>query len=173
MTIAGSRFCSEIIEAQVRDKYNYCFVLHCSDLPRGRGWSPYIWEIIDGATKLTLSLLEAGEEVDTGRIWKKVQLDIPDNALWDEINEIIFSAEIQLIDAVLFEINTLKPIEQNKNIKPTYFPKRIPSDSRIDPDQTLTAQFDKIRVCDPERYPAFFDLRGHRYKLSLEKIKAE
>jgi len=32
------------------------------------------------------------------------------------------------------------------------------------------SQFNKIRICDPNRYPAFFVLHGKKYKLMLEKI---
>jgi methionyl-tRNA formyltransferase len=34
----------------------------------------------------------------------------------------------------------------------------------------LAEQFDLQRICDPERYPAFFELHGHRYKLTLDKL---
>jgi methionyl-tRNA formyltransferase len=54
---------------------------------------------------------------------------------------------------------------------PTYYRKRIPEDSRIDPCGSIAGQFDLLRVADPERYPAFFDFRGHRYEIRL--IKSE
>ena len=30
-------------------------------------------------------------------------------------------------------------------------------------------QFDLMRTCDPNRYPAFFELYGKKYKIILEK----
>ena len=51
-------------------------VLHVSDLPRGRGWSPYIWELINGATFIKVSLIEAKEEVDAGQIWLQEKISI-------------------------------------------------------------------------------------------------
>src|SRR3569833_3364486 len=76
--------CTEIITSQDRSLYQYSFVLHASDLPKGRGWSPHIWELSQGAESIILTLLEAEEKVDSGHIWKKIQIDIPKHALWDE-----------------------------------------------------------------------------------------
>ena len=59
---------------------------------------------------------------------------------------------------------------QNPKIEPSYYRRRIPADSQIDPRQSIDNQFDKIRVCDPNRFPAFFELNGKKYKLLLEKM---
>src|SRR3990172_4556915 len=50
--------CSQIIRDVEREKYKVTLVLHASDLPKGRGWSPYIWSVLDGANQITVSLLE-------------------------------------------------------------------------------------------------------------------
>lgn len=162
--------CSEIVRAEDRETYRSCLVLHASDLPRGRGWSPHIWQIIAGAEVITLSLLEAEEKVDSGRIWNQITFPLPKHALWDEINERLFDAEIELIDFAVQNFEIVVPRIQESEIEPTYFPRRTPEDSRIDPEYSIARQFDKIRVCDPQRFPAFFELHGQRYKISLEKI---
>lgn len=163
--------CSEIINEAERAAYRASLVLHASALPEGRGWSPHIWQIIAGATELTVSLLEAEDKVDSGRIWRQLKVFIPSDALWDEINKQLFEAEIELMDFAVHNISLIKPRVQETHIQPTYFPRRSPEDSQIDPDQSIASQFDKIRVCDPSRYPAFFDLRGYRYKVTLEKLR--
>lgn len=162
--------CSEIIGVADRSAYRASLVLHASDLPLGRGWSPHIWQIIGGAEEITLTMLEAEDKVDSGRIWKKKRFPIPRHALWDEINECLFTAEIELIDFAVQEFNNITPLEQDTSIMPTYYPRRAPADSQIDPGQSIASQFDKLRVCDPHRFPAFFELHGRKYKLVLEKI---
>lgn len=162
--------CSEIVAATDRSAYRATLVLHASDLPRGRGWSPHIWELIDGADEITLSLLEAEDKVDSGRIWKKLKFPVPKHALWDEINARLFEAEIELIDFAVSEFEQIRPAMQNPSIEPSHYPRRRPDDSRIDPSQSIASQFDRIRVCDPYRFPAFFELHGKKYKLTLEKI---
>lgn len=162
--------CSEIISAADRSAYRVCLVLHASDLPVGRGWSPHIWQLIEGADEITLSLLEAEDKVDSGRIWKKLKVQIPKHALWDEINSSLFKAEIELIDFAIQEFERIKPVDQDSSIQPTYYRRRTPDDSQIDPTKSIAEQFNKIRVCDPNRFPAFFELHGKKYKLILEKI---
>jgi methionyl-tRNA formyltransferase len=144
-------------------------VLHASDLPHGRGWSPHIWEIISGAESITLTLLEAADKVDSGKIWKKLQIAVPKHALWDEIDRRLFEAEIELINFAIANLNVIHPQEQDPSLNATYLPRRTPDDSRVDPYRSLAEQFDQIRVCDPMRFPAFFELHGHRYILTLEK----
>lgn len=162
--------CSEIIQAKHRDTYRFSLVLHASDLPKGRGWSPHIWELLAGAEEITVCLLEAEDKVDSGKIWGKITIQIPRHALWDEINQHLFKAEIELVNLAITSFNTIKPIEQDKLIEPNYHRLRSPSDSQIDPNKSIADQFNQIRVCDPQRYPAFFELHGHRYQVKLEKI---
>jgi methionyl-tRNA formyltransferase len=162
--------CSEIIKETDRSKYLATLVLHASDLPKGRGWSPHIWEIMDGAEHITLSLLEAEDKVDSGRIWAKLEISVPKHALWNEINHLLFTAEIELIDIAVKQFGCLTPALQTNAEQATYYPKRTPQDSKLDPNKTIAEQFDRIRVCDPNRFPAFFELNGKKYKLILEKL---
>jgi methionyl-tRNA formyltransferase len=162
--------CKEVLTKNECQAYAVTLVLHASDLPKGRGWSPHIWDLAGGATHITLSLLEAEDRVDSGAIWKKVRINIPATALWDEINHLLFSAEIQLLDYALESYGRITPEEQTSDIEPTYFRMRTPKDSRIDAGKTIAEQFDLIRVCDPNRFPAFFEHRGQKYALQLERL---
>ena len=161
--------CSEIINASDRAQYKTCLVLHASDLPKGRGWSPHIWALMQGAETITLSMLEAEDKVDSGRIWRKTHISVPKHALWDEINHLLFTAEVEMIDYVAHNKVLVAPQPQADTEQATYFPKRSPQDSQIDPRKSISEQFDLIRVCDPNRFPAFFEHLGNRYILKLEK----
>lgn len=162
--------CTEIINSQDRMAYINCLVIHASDLPKGRGWSPHIWSIIEGKEELTLTLLEANNKVDSGKIWKKLNFQVPKHALWNEINAQLFEKEIELIDFAVGNFKSVSAKSQALDIEPTYYPKRTPNDSEIDPYKSIESQFDKIRVCDPDRFPAYIELYGERYKLILEKV---
>lgn len=162
--------CSEIVGAADRAAYRATLVLHASDLPRGRGWSPHIWQLIDRADEIALSLLEAEDKVDSGRIWKKLKFPVPKHELWDEINTRLFEAEIELIDFAVSKFGQVRPTAQEGTNEAFYYARRTPADSKIDPTQSIASQFDRIRVCDPNRFPAFFELHGTKYKLILEKL---
>lgn len=161
--------CTEIINSKDCLAYISCLVLHASDLPKGRGWSPHIWSILEGKKELVLTLLEASNKVDSGKIWKKLNFQVPKHALWDEINHQIFEKELELIDFAISNFNSVSPKPQDPDIEPTYYPKRTPTDSVIDTCKSIESQFDKIRVCDPDRFPAYIEMYGERYKIILEK----
>lgn len=164
--------CSEILFKQDREKFKKTLVIHASDLPTGRGWSPHIWEIINGAKKITVTLLEAENEVDSGDIWKKIDVNIPGTALYKQINKLIFEAELNLMDFAIGNFEKVIPIKQKKeNI--TYWQKRAPKDSEIDILKSIDEQFNLIRVCDPDRYPAFFRKNGKKFSLKIEEINEE
>jgi len=165
--------CSELIPDSIRARFQNTLVLHASDLPAGRGWSPHIWQIIEGRREITLTLLEAEDEVDSGKIWLKKEIPIEATALYDEINAKIFAAELAMIDQAVHEFNNISPKKQADDVMPSYYRKRTPSDSRLDVSRTLQSQFDLIRVCDPKRYPAFFDYQGQRFVVKIEKIEHE
>lgn len=162
--------CGQIVTASDRAKFSKTLVLHASDLPRGRGWNPHIWQILAGATQLTVTLLEAEDKVDTGAIWHQLTIPIDKAMLWDEINDALFTAEMRLLDHAVDHLATIIPRPQRGEVEPSYHRLRNPSDSKIDPARSIVEQFDLLRVCDPQRYPAFFDLHGHRYKITLEKF---
>jgi len=163
--------CAELVTARERERYRQTFVLHASDLPSGRGWSPYVWELLQGATTITMSLLSAEDGVDTGAIWAKQEVHIPRHALFDEINAALFAAEVSLMDRGIELIqNGFVPTPQDPETESTYYPRRSPEDSEIDPRQPLETSFAKIRLMDPDRYPAFFRLHGYIYTIKLTKL---
>ena len=161
--------CTEIVSKEIIQMYRYCLVIHASDLPLGRGWSPHIWNILNNENEITVSLLEASEKVDTGRIWKKLKYKIEKYFLYEEIISIVNKAHLELIDYAVNNQENIQPMEQDSNIKPTYFPKRTPEHSEIFIDRTLKEQFNLLRVCDNKRFPAFFKIHGHKYKILIEK----
>jgi methionyl-tRNA formyltransferase len=160
----------KMIRDEERGKYNVTLVLHASDLPKGRGWSPHIWSILNGDSLITLSLLEAAEPVDSGPIWLKTTFALEGHELLDEINEKLFKAELYLMTEAVEKFSYIKPTKQigesGENMR-----KRSPEDSRIDPHKSISDQFNLLRVVDSERYPAFFDYQGMKYLIKIEKVK--
>jgi len=160
--------CSEIIKKEVRDKFRFNLVIHASDLPEGRGWSPHIWDILAGKDVLTLSLLNAEDGVDAGDIWRKLRITLTGNELFNEINHKLFEAELELMTWACENIDLSKP-EKQLHERGSYHRKRTPVDSEIDIQASLFSQFNLLRVCDPDRFPAFFVLNGQKYNIRLEK----
>lgn len=160
--------CGQLVGDTERKKFNVTLVLHASDLPKGRGWSPHIWSILDGKKDITVSLLEATDPVDTGQVWLKERFCLEGHELLPEINEKLFKVELSMMSSVVENYKDIKKIEQSGDPGP-YLRKRTPEDSRLDPDKTIGEQFDLLRVVDSQRFPAFFDFRGKRYLITIEK----
>lgn len=160
--------CQQIVGRELRGRYVQTLVAHASDLPEGRGWSPLVWQILEGRGRIAVTLLEAADEVDAGAILGQRWLEFGGHELSDEINASLFAAELELLDLALEKFGALTPRPQDGS-RATWYRRRTPEDSRLDLQKTLGEQFDLLRVCDPQRYPAFFEHRGHRYVLRIEK----
>ncbi len=159
--------CSQVIKLDVRLGYQYTLVIHASDLPQGRGWSPHIWQILDGKNEITLSLLAAVDKVDTGDIWHQIPISLSRTDLYDDINKKILGAHIDMIKWLIKHNGRVKPYKQLGDA--SYYPKRSPKDSEIDTESSIASQFNLLRVCDPERYPAFFYHENEKFIIKIER----
>jgi methionyl-tRNA formyltransferase len=162
--------CHQIVRKTVRDRFRYTLVLHASDLPRGRGMSPHIWQVLEGRERIVLSLLNAEDEVDSGQIWYQLEIQLDGTELHDEIDAHLFQAELRLMDWALKQCDSTLPREQVGT--PTFYRRRTPADSEIDPAKPLAESFNLLRVANPVRYPAHFEYRGQKYIIRIEKVKS-
>jgi methionyl-tRNA formyltransferase len=150
----------------VRNRRN--LVVHASDLPRGRGFSPLVWLILEGAARIPVCLLDAADEADAGPVVYREWIVFDGHELNDELRGQLGEAHVALCERFMAEPQPPAGVPQSG--KPTVYRRRTPADSRLDPGRSIAEQFDLLRVVDNERYPAFFDLRGHRYVLRIEKM---
>ena len=164
--------CLEIIKSDIRSRFKHTLVIHESDLPHGKGWSPIQWQILNGSNSITLTLLDAADKVDSGDIWKKEIVKFEGHELSNEINSQIFPLKLDLMDFAIENINHVNKTIQ-KEIDEPHFPRRTPKDSEIDISKSIFEQFNLLRIADNERYPCFFNYLGHNYKISLSKIDTE
>jgi len=160
--------CHELIGEALRRKYRKTLILHASDLPRGRGWSPHIWAILEGQKRIVVALIEAADSVDRGDIWRKTSFELEGHELYDEINAKLFDAELELMDYAIDNFATVKAVPQSDE-NATSWRRRTPGDSRLDVDKSIREQFALLQVADPDRYPAFFEKDGHTYEITLKK----
>ena len=65
---------------------NNCnIVIHESDLPKGKGWSPLTWQVLEGQSEIFVTLFEASEEIDAGKIYYKNKIVLMGHELLSEI----------------------------------------------------------------------------------------
>ncbi|MCA3246897.1 MAG: hypothetical protein ING29_10535 [Azospirillum sp.] len=159
--------CLRICPPDILARNRFNLVVHASDLPKDRGFSPWTWAILEGADRLTVCLIAAQEPVDSGPIYAKECIDLAGHELVDELRTMIGAAHVRL--AAGFMAQDRVPHGTAQAGEPTWRRRRTPRDSRLDPSRPLAEQFDLLRVVDNERYPAFFDFRGNRYEIRISK----
>lgn len=143
-------------------------VVHASALPKGRGFSPIVWQILEGAHDIPVTMIEMAEEVDAGDILMQRTLHFEGHELNDELRTALGECIVEMCLDYVANPDAYPPRPQTGT--PSWYSRRRPDDSRLDPSRSIEAQFDLLRVVDNEAYPAFFDMRGHRYILKIEKV---
>lgn len=161
--------CSRLIQQKYLDLNKNNIVVHASDLPRGKGFAPFSWQILKGNKKIHLTLFEAVKNVDAGPYYMKGAVKYEGHELLLEMQIILAKKIIEMCIEYVKKRDELKPINQIG--RSSYFSKRTPEDSELDINKTIKNQFNLLRIVDNNRYPAFFKFRGKKYLFKIEKSK--
>ncbi len=161
--------CIRIAPPELLGRHRRNLVVHESDLPKGRGMSPLTWQVLEGRDDIPVCLLEAIDgEVDSGNVVYRDSLHFEGHELIDEMREALGRMTIEL--CLRFMAEPTPPPGEPQRGEPTYYARRRPEDSALDPHRTIAEQFDLLRVVDNARYPAFFDFAGRRYRITIEAL---
>lgn len=157
--------CEKIFKQLDKNRHN--LVVHESNLPQGKGWSPLTWQILEGKNKIPITLFEADKDVDSGVIYLQDYIELEGHELLPEIKEKQGIKTNELILNFLENYNKINPKSQKG--KESFYSKRKPKDSELDIHKSIKDQFNLLRVVDNERYPAFFYHNGQKYILKIYK----
>lgn len=157
--------CEKIFNRLELNEFN--LVVHESDVPKGKGWSPLSWQVLEGKKKIPITMFEAIEKVDAGKIYLQDFINLNGSELLDEIKQKQGQKTIDLILYFLSKLGKIKGVSQVG--ESTYYKKRIPNNSELDINKNIIDQFNHIRICDNERYPAFFKINNQKYILKIFK----
>ncbi len=142
-------------------------VIHESDLPKGKGFSPIQWQILEGKSEIVFSLFEAKENIDSGDIYLQKVVKFSGYELFDEIRNIQAKETITLIDEFL---NKYPNITSQKQVgAETIYHRRKNKDDMLDIDKSIREQFDHFRIANNDEYPLWFEIDGYKYNLKIEK----
>lgn len=157
--------CEQKFEHLHLNKHN--LVVHESALPQGKGWSPMTWQIIEGKSTIAITLFEANLKIDDGPIYESIDMRFDGTELIEDWRDIQGKSTIQLVMNFLKKYPSVEAVPQKG--ESSFYKKRKPEDSELDCNKTIAEQFDTFRVVDNERYPAYFNYKGQKYKLKIEK----
>lgn len=162
--------CSELIPEEALRQNAHNLVVHASRLPEGKGWSPMTWQILEGKSHFPVTLFEAVAAVDAGPIYLQREMHFDGTELVDDLRRIMGDAIVSLCLEFVDGYPAVLKKARNQTGASTYYPRRRPEDSRLDLDKTIREQWNLLRVVDNERYPAFFEWKGCRYRLAVTRM---
>jgi len=158
---------SKIVKKEIRDFFDHTLVVHASDLPAGKGWSPLTWQILEGKDQIALSLFEADDSVDNGPIYAQRHIDFQGYELIDGLRKKLADTTYELCSwfVAKYPNSATKPKIQIGT--ESFYPRRGPKDSQLDVNKTIAEQFNLLRIVDNKVYPAFFEWEGRRFVLTI------
>lgn len=159
--------CEKIIKPETLFLHKHNLVVHPSRLPKGRGWSPLAWQILEGKNEISITLFEAAPRVDSGRIYFQDRLFYEGHELAEELKRKQGDKTVALVLKFVNRYPHIKGRAQKG--RPSYYPRRTPESCELHIGKNLKSQFNLLRIADNQRYPAFFKYRGHKYILSISK----
>ena len=159
--------CSRLLSNEQLALHRHNLVVHESALPKGQGWSPMTWQIIEGVSSVPITLFEAVADLDTGPIYLQQQITLKGDELVGEWRALQGQATLDLCLTWFDSYQQLISSVQAQRGESSHYPRRRPDDSQLDPCLSIVESFNLLRVVDNKRYPAFFNWRGRRYFLHV------
>jgi methionyl-tRNA formyltransferase len=161
--------CEQIVGRSLLDLNQHNLVVHASDLPQGKGWSPLTWKILNGENRIPVVLFKAAEHVDSGQIYLKHTMEFSGLELIGELREVLAETTFRLCNKFIQNYPEIVKEAKEQQGEVSFYPRRTPQDSRIRPELSIQEQFQMFRVADNEKYPCYFELGGETFILKIEK----
>jgi methionyl-tRNA formyltransferase len=158
---------SKILKKEIRDRFDHTLVVHASDLPSGKGWSPLTWQILDGKNQIPVSLFEADDSVDSGSIYARRLIDFQGYELIDSLRKKLGDTTYELCSCFVAEYPRSSSQPKMQKGTESFYSRRGPKDSQLDVNKTIAEQFNLLRIVDNQAYPAFFEWKGRRFVLTI------
>lgn len=140
-------------------------VVHASNLPHGKGFSPWVWQILEGKNDIPLCLFKMEAGLDEGDIFKRHTLHLVGDELIDQIRLLLAHSIWEMILSHLTSREEPESFPQEGDS--TFYRRRTKEDSVIDIQRSILEQFNILRVVDNEQYPAHFYYLGKKYILKV------
>ena len=141
---------------------------HETPLPEGRGNAPIQWTIENKRPNLTITAIKFVKEMDAGDYVYQYNISINDSDTLVELEKIRQEGIQKCFSAIIDEMEKGYLVVREQTGGPSISPKRTPHDSELDVNKTLIDLWDKIRICDNDKFPAFFWVNKKKIILKYE-----
>ena len=95
--------CGQVANKNILGRNCHNLVVHASLLPKGRGWSPLTWQILEGKNEIPITLFEADPEVDSGDIYYTDTIQFDGTELISEMRSVLAEKIIYLCNKFISE----------------------------------------------------------------------
>jgi len=160
---------TKILNKKFLKKNKLNLVVHESNLPKGKGFAPVQWQILNKKKNIPICLIEAKSRVDSGNIYEKMYFKIKNNDLYDQIREKQAIATIKIIKKFLKKFPKVKPIKQLG--KSTFYKRRRPADNLLDINKSIKENFNLLRIGNNELFPSYFNFRSKKFIIKIFNSK--
>lgn len=155
--------------------------IHASLLPNLRGASPIESAILLGEKKTGISYMRMNKGLDTGDVYRKIEVEISESETFDTLNEKLLNVTNESINAILKDVSEgLEPIPQEG--ESSYAKKILKDDTIIDFKKnsvdvknminSLSTHIGAVAFIESNRYK-FFNARTSDLKLAPGEIKCD
>lgn len=155
--------------------------IHASLLPNLRGASPIESAILLGEKKTGISYMRMNKGLDTGDVYRKIEVEISDTETFDTLNEKLLNVTNESINAILKDVSAgLEPIPQEG--ESSYAKKILKDDTIIDFSKntvdvknminSLSTHIGAVAFIESNRYK-LFNARTANVKLTPREIKCD
>ena len=158
---------TKILSKKFLNENKFVIIIHESNLPKGKGFAPVQWQIINKKNKIPVTMIKADLKIDSGDIIARKNIILKGNELYDEIRSKQFKVTEKLIFDFIKKYPKIKFKPQKG--KETFFKKRFESNSELDINKTIKSQFNLLRISNNKEWPAFFKIRNNTYILKIYK----
>ena len=165
--------CGSLLTTHQLSLHRHNLVVHESDLPKGKGWSPMTWQILEGADQIPITLFEACTKLDAGLIYLQQQIKLNGQELVEDWRFLQAQATLELCLAWLDDYSKVVAGARHQHGETTRYVRRNAADSQMNPENSLAEQFNLLRVVDNQHYPAFFRWRGKFFEIHIQERQSD
>ena len=152
--------------------YPNAVVMHCSDLPQGKGWSPLYYTIVNNHDYYCLTVIKLAEAIDSGNVICKARFKmkktycIDQLRLWDDILMLELSCKIvskcDLSYSSGKQQEEFKQLNASFNAKPNF-------DYEICTTDSIQKNISELRARYGKAQP-YIRIDNETFKLKLEPV---
>jgi methionyl-tRNA formyltransferase len=143
-----------------------CYCFHESPLPEGRGSAPIQWAVSNKRPNLTITMFKANAKIDRGYYTNQINIPIRDIDVYEELETKRRSIIKESLILFLTELKEGVIVLREQTGASSYNKKRLAKDSELDINKTIAQQWDLLRICDNENFPAFFTIGNRKVILT-------